>query len=136
MDFDETRLYYSHQQLQSRPVSSNNNEDNDNEQDWQARVVVADGDNNEDTDGQVDIQAVRRHFREFLRTFIAWYCLNERLKWNECMNQSINDCIDNDSHQSRISFVLPYVQEIIGWVNIVTCIVTNSCACIDACHAP
>lgn len=71
MDFDETRLYYSHQQLQSRPANSNNDEP-----DWQARVVADDGggDDTED-DRQVDIQAVRRHFREFLRTFVvilAW----------------------------------------------------------------
>lgn len=49
MDFDEDRLYYSHQALQQeRPEdepSNTNNDDNDN----------------------VNVNAVRRHFREFLR---------------------------------------------------------------------
>ena len=53
MDFDETRLYYSHQQLQTR------NDDEDDDQEGQA--------NNDEDSLQVDLQAVRRYFREFLR---------------------------------------------------------------------
>jgi hypothetical protein len=53
MDFDETRLYYSHQQLHQQSETE--------QQD--AAVVV-----NEDDDSQVPVQAIRRHFREFLRT--------------------------------------------------------------------
>ena len=49
MDFDETRLYFSHQQLQRQ------NEEND-----------AEGEPMDDED-TVDLKAVRRHFREFLR---------------------------------------------------------------------
>jgi hypothetical protein len=52
MDFDESRLYYSHQQLQVQ----NGNEEQD-------------GGNVED-DSSVDLKAVRRHFREFLRKFL------------------------------------------------------------------
>lgn len=59
MDFDESRLYYSHQQLQiQRPINSNNNEANEQQQ-LPPR----------DDDDQVDWSAVRRHFREFLREY-------------------------------------------------------------------
>jgi hypothetical protein len=47
MDFDETRLYYSHQALRSDDANG-----------------VAEEDENEDV---VQTNAVRRHFREFLR---------------------------------------------------------------------
>ena len=50
MDFDETRLYYSHQQLQRQPENQEE----------------AEPDPEEDEDA-VDLGAVRRHFREFLR---------------------------------------------------------------------
>lgn len=56
MDFDETRLYYSHQQLQ-RPQQQN---------DADAAEV------HEDEDA-VDLKAVRRHFREFLSKFFYVY---------------------------------------------------------------
>ena len=51
MDFDETRIYYSHQALQKERG------DDDNPQ------QAAANDNDEE---QVDLNAVRRHFREFL----------------------------------------------------------------------
>jgi hypothetical protein len=57
MDFDETRLYYSHQQLQRNQLGGDNAEQ-------------ADADNDQtdnDNDNSVDLKAVRRHFREFLR---------------------------------------------------------------------
>jgi hypothetical protein len=50
MDFDETRLYYSHQQLQRPQQHENDNEEPAMEEDEDA----------------VDLKAVRRHFREFL----------------------------------------------------------------------
>ena len=53
MDFDETRLYFSHQQLQRQ------NEENDEE-----------GEPMDDEDA-VDLKAVRRHFREFLRKYLT-----------------------------------------------------------------
>lgn len=56
MDFDETRLYYSHQQLQVHPSSSD------------APGATAGGAVEEDWDEYaVDLLAARRHFREFLR---------------------------------------------------------------------
>jgi len=53
MDFDETRLYYSHQQLQTR-----RQEDDE--------IDAVPGNDDEE---QIDLKVVRRHFREFLRTF-------------------------------------------------------------------
>jgi len=51
MDFDEDRLYYSHQALQQeRPEGENPAQ------------------NNNSADDNVNLTAVRRHFREFLRT--------------------------------------------------------------------
>jgi hypothetical protein len=58
MDFDETRLYYSHQQLQRQDAPQD-----------------GEGENNVDAqDDQVDLKAVRRHFREFLRKSCAVLC--------------------------------------------------------------
>ena len=57
MDFDETRLYYSHQQLQTRTAEDPDDED-------VAGPVVDD----EDDAANLDLKAARRHFREFLRT--------------------------------------------------------------------
>ena len=51
MDFDETRLYYSHQQLQTQ-----------NGDEGQDEINLED-------ESSVDLNAVRRHFREFLRKF-------------------------------------------------------------------
>jgi hypothetical protein len=58
MDFDETRLYFSHQQLQRK--------DNPND-DGGGRTAGGGGDDLDiDDDNAVDLKAVRRHFREFL----------------------------------------------------------------------
>ena len=54
MDFDDDRLYYSHQALQQDGNSGQNNLNN--------AAAVDDNDN-------VNLTAVRRHFREFLRKF-------------------------------------------------------------------
>jgi DNA replication licensing factor MCM5 len=54
MDFDETRLYYSHQALQSNADSADAN-------------LVAD--NNTNDDDSFDLAAIRRHVREFLRHY-------------------------------------------------------------------
>ena len=51
MDFDETRIYYSHQALQKECSEEDNPQP--------AEV-------NDNDDEQVDLNAVRRHFREFL----------------------------------------------------------------------
>jgi hypothetical protein len=65
MDFDETRLYYSHQDLQADNDDDGNDRDEGREN-RRGRANAAAGDDDED-DG-VDLHAVRRHFREFLRT--------------------------------------------------------------------
>ena len=54
MDFDETRLYYSQQQLQPAETRNDSGEDQHREGD-------------DDDENNVDSNAVRRHFREFLR---------------------------------------------------------------------
>lgn len=54
MDFDEDRLYYSHQALQQERPDGENADANAN-----------------DTDN-VNLTAVRRHFREFLRTLPSY----------------------------------------------------------------
>jgi hypothetical protein len=60
MDFDETRLYYSHQRLQRQ----------DAPQDGEGENNAADAD-----DDQVELKAVRRHFREFLRKLNRMCCV-------------------------------------------------------------
>ena len=56
MDFDETRLYYTHQQLQRSTEDQNDDEG--------ARTNAGDpGVNSADN---VNLDAVRRHFKEFL----------------------------------------------------------------------
>ena len=56
MDFDETRLYFSHQQLQRK----------DNVDENGGGTRGGDDDLEIDDDNAVDLKAVRRHFREFL----------------------------------------------------------------------
>lgn len=55
MDFDEDRLYYSHQALQQENSEGENGQNNNNN-------------NNNAENDNVNLTAVRRHFREFLRT--------------------------------------------------------------------
>ncbi len=57
MDFDETRLYYTHQQLQRNPQGQNNDE---------AEERANNNDAGEGSADNVNLDAVRRHFREFL----------------------------------------------------------------------
>ena len=57
MDFDENRLYYSHQQLQRQPEEVLHHEN----EDGRSNLNNSMGDS-------IDLKAVRRHFREFLRT--------------------------------------------------------------------
>ena len=53
MDFDETRLYYSHQQLQRQDGEG------------------AAGDNEPEPQDNVELNAVQRHFAQFLRKYIS-----------------------------------------------------------------
>jgi hypothetical protein len=62
MDFDETRLYYSHQQLHQRPLTVDGDEDA-----AQAGQQIRD-DNDDDEENSVPTATMRRHFREFFRT--------------------------------------------------------------------
>mmetsp|Transcript_25000 Transcript_25000/g.58665 ORF Transcript_25000/g.58665 Transcript_25000/m.58665 type:complete len:891 (-) Transcript_25000:38-2710(-) len=62
MDFDQTRLYYTHQQLQR-----NQEDQNDNDGDEGSRANV--GDSGENSAENVNLDAVRRHFKEFLRHY-------------------------------------------------------------------
>lgn len=55
MDYDADRIYYSHQNLQSDIPTHNKTRATEVEDDW-------------DPD-DVDLRAVRRHFREFLRNY-------------------------------------------------------------------
>ena len=59
MDFDETRLYYSHQQLQTEEAEAQG--DGGGEQ----PAAVPQGVSQEEED--IHLPACRRHFREFLR---------------------------------------------------------------------
>lgn len=83
MDFDENRLYYSHQQLQRQPSNEFDEQPNDD-----VDATVEDDDN-------VDLDSCRRHFREFLskqmggkmqrRLFsydLSKYSETSHLKWN------------------------------------------------------
>ena len=56
MDFDETRLYYSQQQLQTSVE--------DEDQQGPPTQTVS------QEEEEINLSACRRHFREFLRTFV------------------------------------------------------------------
>jgi hypothetical protein len=60
MDFDETRLYYTHQQLQRNPQGQNNNNGDEDE------IANNNDDSGEGSADNVNLDAVRRHFKEFL----------------------------------------------------------------------
>lgn len=64
MDFDETRLYYSHQQLHQQSHSDGDG-DADEETAANRQVVM------EDEEDQVPAETMRRHFREFFRKFLC-----------------------------------------------------------------
>ena len=85
MDFDETRLYYSHQALRRDDAT------------W--------GANDENNEDAVKTSAVRRHFREFLRTFSVYPCI---------------DCRDRNTSPSS-----PALQVTTGRARIVISIVTS-----------
>jgi hypothetical protein len=67
MDFEETRLYYSHQHLHQHTLEQNDENGtnvilDENQQQIQQQQLI----NDDNDDNQVPIHAVRRHFREFL----------------------------------------------------------------------
>ena len=61
MDFDEDRIYYSHQNLAANSAGNGNNNGEADQPPPEAMLDLE--------DGAVDLGAVRRHFREFLREF-------------------------------------------------------------------
>ena len=68
MDFDETRLYYTHQQLQRKPQGQNNDDDDDENN---AEDNPNDGgDFGDGSADNVNLNAVRRHFKEFLSKYL------------------------------------------------------------------
>jgi hypothetical protein len=71
MDFDETRLYYSHQQLQQQSAGTGENGDHEDGQDGDVANQNAAGVTFNEDDSRVDLQAVRRHFREFLSKLLT-----------------------------------------------------------------
>ena len=83
MDFDEDRIYYSHQNLAAGPNANNNGADGQQQRPPGHAEAMLDLE-----DGAVDLGAVRRHFREFLREFgfrkvwvyfgLDWGCMSER----------------------------------------------------------
>ena len=62
MEFEETRLYYSHQQLHAPQSGA------DNDGDDAAPNIMDDN----DIQDKINMNAVRRHFREFLRKYTDW----------------------------------------------------------------
>ena len=64
MDFDETRLYYTHQQLQRNPQGQTNDETEDGGRENNDNAGEGSADN-------VNVDAVRRHFREFLSEYFS-----------------------------------------------------------------
>lgn len=64
MDFDEDRIYYSHQNLAASSAGGNANNGGGADQPPPEAMLDLE-------DGAVDLGAVRRHFREFLREF-SW----------------------------------------------------------------
>jgi hypothetical protein len=81
MDFEETRLYYSHQQLhqQTNQQQQNHDEINDPTTSTVPPQTIHNSNNEDYDDSQVPVQAVRRHFREFLSTY----------KWRRQRNKKI-----------------------------------------------
>ena len=70
MDFDESRLYYSHQQLQIS-TQQQRQDDNDNTASNHLNNTVEQLQQQLHDDDQVDWTVVRRHFRESLRESVS-----------------------------------------------------------------
>ena len=70
-DFDEsTALYYSHQNLQldiHNGANPDGTHQDESQNDAALRAAQTSGGDNNDEDDAVNLDAVRRHFREFLR---------------------------------------------------------------------
>lgn len=97
MDFDETRLYYSHQALQQeRPENEEANDNNPNSPE----------------DDTVNLEAVRRHFREFLRNYRLGphrYLYRERLL--RMHRRTAGENVDLPHHGCKLTVNLAHVGE-------------------------
>ena len=71
MDFDETRLYYTHQQLQRHRggAQQGGGDDDDDENNNNNNPTNADAEFGDGTVDDVAPDAIRRHFKEFLSKF-------------------------------------------------------------------
>ena len=71
MDFDETRLYYTHQQLQRHRggAQQGGDDDDDDENNNNNNPTNADAEFGDGTVDDVAPDAIRRHFKEFLSKF-------------------------------------------------------------------
>ena len=71
MDFDETRLYYTHQQLQRHRggAQQGGEDDDDDENNNNNNPTNADAEFGDGTVDDVAPDAIRRHFKEFLSKF-------------------------------------------------------------------
>jgi hypothetical protein len=70
MDFDETRLYYSHQQLHNTNATTAFGNNLDDDEQRAQPPIIHDTTNAANDDAQIPITAMRRHFREFFRKYI------------------------------------------------------------------
>lgn len=70
MDFDETRLYYTHQQLQRhRGGAQQGGDDDDDDENNNNNPANANAEFGDGTVDDVAPDAIRRHFKEFLSKF-------------------------------------------------------------------
>jgi hypothetical protein len=69
MDFDETRLYYTHQQLQRHRGGAQQGDDDDDDGENNNNSTNADAEFGDGTVDDVAPDAIRRHFKEFLSKF-------------------------------------------------------------------
>ena len=66
MDFDDDRIYYSHQNLQQQPETRGAGDDGNAGTVHHDNVV----DREEEAERNMSMDALRRHFREFLSEFV------------------------------------------------------------------
>ena len=69
MDFDEDLIYYSHQNLQQQPQQPQQQQPGQIANEASLATVGGGGRVEEEEERAVDTDALRRHFREFLREF-------------------------------------------------------------------
>lgn len=120
MDFDETRLYYSHQQLQHPTTTTTTNPlvvDESNEDD----APHGQYDHYDETQAlSVPTAAMRRHFREFFRTLCRYLHTGVKVyhihsSRDSSSSYSLSLSISLFLRSLSLSLSL-FIQEIIVWV--------------------